>query len=127
MILKVNFQKGVTMKVIKYSFLLGLLLTTNACTSITIIPPVGDMQTVIANASTEKEAVGIANNRARRTCTVQNQTIKIIDLDTTYQGIDPAQKTLAKLAENILPKDKTSRSYTPDGYTYKATLTFRCI
>jgi len=85
------------------------------------------MQTVITNAKTENEAVKIANDRARRICSLQNQTIKIIDLDTMYQGVDSSQQALANLAQRVLPKEKTSSPYIPDGYTYKATLTFKCV
>lgn len=85
------------------------------------------MRTVIANASTENDAIKLANDRARRICTLQNQTIKIIDLDTRYLGADAKQKTLIKLAQNMLPKNETSSPYNPKNYTYKATLVFRCI
>ena len=115
------------MKIIKCSFLFGLLFTVSGCTSVTVIPQIGDMRTVITNASTEKEAVDLANKKARRTCALQNQNIKIIDLDTVYQGIDASQKALVTLAKSVLPKDKTSSPYTPEGYTYKATLTFKCV
>ena len=115
------------MKTIKYVLLFSSLFMITACTSSTIVPAIGDMQTVITNASTEKEAVREANLRARRICNIRNQTINIIDLDTIYQGADPAQKALTKIAENVLPKNKTSSPYTPEGYTYKATITFKCI
>jgi len=115
------------MKTIKYTIYLVILLTLGACTSTTVIPQMGDMQTVITNAKTENEAVKIANDKARRICAVQNKEIKIIDLDTIYQGNDPNQQALVNLAKRILPDNKTSSPYTPENYTYKATLTFRCM
>lgn len=114
------------MKIIKHFFILGSLLTLNGCTSTTVIPQIGDLHTVISNASTENEAVKIATDRANRICTIENQKIKMIDLETVYQGNDPDQKALVKLAEHVLPKNKTSGPYTPENYTYKATLTFKC-
>ena len=115
------------MKTIKYLLSLSLFFTINACTSTTIIPQIGDMQTIITNARTEQEAIREANIQARRACNIYDQTLKIIDLDTIYQGADQTQKALIKLAENVLPKNKTSSPYTPEGYTYKATITFKCI
>jgi hypothetical protein len=115
------------MKTIKYFLLLGLFFSVNGCTSTTMVPPIGELQTIITNANTEAEAIRIANIQARRACNVYNQTLKIIDLDTVYQGVDPAQKALIKLAENVLPSGKTYKPYTPDGYTYKATITFKCV
>ncbi len=107
--------------------MLGLLFTINACTSTSIIPQIGDMQTVITNASTEKEAINSASFAAQRICATRHQTLKIIDLDTVYQGADQAQKTLVNLAEKVLTNSKTSSPYTPEGYTYKTTITFKCI
>lgn len=116
------------MKITKYILPLGLLIALVACTSTTVIPQIGDMQTVIAHAKTENEAVKAANDQANRVCTtLQNQKLKIIDLDTIYQGNDPNQKSLVSLAKKILPENKTSGPFVPENYTYKATLTFRCI
>jgi hypothetical protein len=92
-----------------------------------MIPQIGNMQIIITNAKTENEAVKIANDKAHRTCTAQGQKLKIIDLDTVYQGNDPDQKALVNLAKQILPANKTSGLFTPENYTYKATLTFKCL
>lgn len=115
------------MKIINPLFTFGLFLAINGCSSITVIPGTGSLQTAIVNAYKENDAIRLANEKARQICIVQNQKLKVIDLDTVYQGLDPDQKMLNKLAETVLPKSKTSPPYTPKDYTYKATLTFRCV
>lgn len=115
------------MKPQKAALIILTTLLVASCETTTLIPPIGNMQTVIANASTENEAVKMANARANNICVLQNQKIKIIDLDTSYHGNDPDQKALVNLAKKILPENKTSGPYHPENYTYKATLTFRCI
>lgn len=115
------------MKTIKYIFCLGVFFVLGACTSTTLISQSGGMQTVIANAKNANDAVKVANNKASRICAVEGAKLKIIDLDTIYQGNDPNQQSLVDLAKQILPASKTEGPYIPAKHTYKATLTFRCI
>lgn len=115
------------MKIIRYLLSLSLSLVIGGCTSVTTLPPTGEMRTVIANASKENDAVKLASDRAQNICVMQNQKLKIIDLDTTYEGMDASQKALDNLARKVLPNDKTNAAYDQSGYTYKATLTFKCI
>ena len=116
------------MKTIKYCLLFGLFIIINGCTPIPISSPTGDIQTFITFAETSQEAIQRAGNKARRACSVQNKNLKIIDTDILYQGIDINQKTLIARAQKVLPKQKTApaAAFTPQGYTYKATLTFKC-
>jgi len=115
------------MKKISCLFPIILLLTTSACTTVTIIPEDKDTQTIITNAATENESIKIANYHARSICTLKGKKIKITELDTIYQGDNKKQKELIELAKTILPKNKTSGDYTPEDYTYKAKLSFKCI
>ena len=120
-------QMGFKMKNIERLCFFCLLFTLSACTYVTVIPKTKDTQTVIANAATENGAVKIASHQAYRICFLKNKTVKKIVLDTIYQGDSAKQKELIKMAKTILPKDKTSGNYTPEDYTYKAELTFKCI
>jgi hypothetical protein len=66
-----------------------------------MIQQIGNMQTIITNDKTENEAVKIANNIVHSTYITQGQKLKIIDLDTIYQGNDTDQKALVNLAKQI--------------------------
>jgi len=115
------------MKINKHLYIFGLSLAISACTSVTIIPASGDQRTIISNASTGEKAVKIASYKADRICSVEGRRLKITEVDTIYQGVDKKQKEIIKSAKTILPKSKTARKYLPAAYTYKATLTFRCV
>lgn len=106
--------------------LLGTFAVT-ACSSTTMIPQAGGLFTVIANASSEDQATELASYKARSTCQLQNQSLQVIDLKTSYQGIDHDQQKLIELAQKTLPPNKISGSYSRSNYNYKSTITFRCI
>ena len=115
------------MKLIKYTLILWTLCTISAYTSVTVIPQTGDMFTVIANGNSETKAAKTATDKAGRICELQSQSLKILDSETAYQGVNTDQQKLIKLAKDILPSGKTAGAYTPSDYDYKSTLTFRCI
>ncbi|MBU0744487.1 MAG: YgdI/YgdR family lipoprotein [Gammaproteobacteria bacterium] len=115
------------MKIIKLAFAVCFLFLLNGCSSNTVIPNSGNIQTIITNADTDNNAVEIANKQARRICTLQGKEIKIIYLDTRYQGINDDQKALVEQAKQILPENKTHGAFTPENYIYKANLMFKCI
>ena len=103
----------------------GALLITG-CASTSITPQIGNMFTVTQLSSNAEKAYNIAISRANDLCKQQGSSVKIIDKEITYQGLDKNQLTLADLADKVLPKDKTGTDLIQKDYNYKASLTFTC-
>jgi hypothetical protein len=123
-----SIQKGtLKMKIItKLALIATSLLITAACTSTTVIPHASGMFTITATASSEEKADRVTTTKAQAICEQQGGKPKVIDLETTYQGIDAAQQKLAKLANQILPPSEASGPYMPSDHKYKSTLVFKC-
>ena len=111
----------------KQIIIVSLSLVVTACASVNVVNEARNRQTVIAYAKTSNEAVKIATHKAERICIAEEKSLKIIELDSVYQGADEKQRELIKFANTILPKNKTSKPYVPLDHTYKATVTLSCI
>lgn len=119
------------MKVITTRIVLiaGILSAVASCTSTTTVTyHIGNMFTVVATADSAKEAGRLAIDRANGICAKQNieAEVDVIDTECIYQGINKSQQKLVKIARDLLPESKTKGPYTPPGYKYKMTLTFKC-
>lgn len=105
---------------------IAIILINTGCSTTMTSEQGSNIFTVTATAVTNNEANAYALTKASHVCDQQDTDVKILDLDTQYQGIDRQQQALAKLANSVLPGSKSSPPFFPADRTYKTTLTFKC-
>ncbi len=111
----------------KELIILSLSLVITACSSTYVIPNSDNTRTIFAHSSTNNEAAKIAVHKAARICTAEEKSLKMIELDSKYQGMNRKQMELVRLAKTVLPRNKTDKPYMPADHMYQATVKFRCV